>query len=763
MGGSSKFLMLLSTPAPILHRRPTSSALRLARAALSSNRSFATLPRRRHLGFRFRASADQVHTLRDDHRENSLGVSSNASRASYHPWPEWSKLVESLRDRPSEPRLNGEDSFSAPEGVPDEFVQSANACLLFARARPDLLRSLSKNDIGVVVERGSPFLFNNSLDSMRRMRSFLDNNDSDVLESERAQTVDLMRYLLSYACNSLVASYQDSNNRELVETSVRNLLNELVNANGTINKTNFAEPILRQSVGSQPLGQNIEMKKGDWICLKCSFMNFGRNMKCLECSEERPKRQLTGVEWECPQCDFYNYGRNIVCLRCDCKRPGDIPLANATARTHFGPSQRPSILNGNNSDRSEIKQSLVASDEKAERWFSKASQIDGTADLSSTTADEDFPEIMPLRKGVNRFVVSNRKTPLERRLDSTQLRNSGNDGSPEGIDYQAGDSGGSVSDRTRESSISERLDRILGRSQTSADKESSSSNKEDSVAMGAGDSVLSEKPESPIKNKNIGESESWSKKVAELDNERESRDLTSTTGDDDFPDIMPIRKGENRFVVSKKKDRSLTSPQYKKRMAMEQANNNSNYVPFVPFPPGYFAKKDKPLENSMQNKTTPKTPPVSASAGDLNNQFYSENNLNEKKVDSSYRVAENTTQQLSNNNRESTSNSTDGVWKGGFTGKSLEGSAVKEPDPLDMSEEAKAERWFRRVAQIKDISELSQIPDEDFPEIMPMRKGVNRFVVSKRKTPLERRLTSPQYRRNLPVVNSDLDKDIPRD
>ncbi|KAL0383304.1 UNVERIFIED_CONTAM: Zinc finger protein VAR3, chloroplastic [Sesamum calycinum] len=89
-----------------------------------------------------------------------------------------------------------------------------------------------------------------------------------------------------------------------------------------------------------------------------------------------------------------------------------------------------------------------------------------------------------------------------------------------------------------------------------------------------------------------------------------------------------------------------------------------------------------------------------------------------------------------------------------WTGKSLEGSAVKEPDPLDMSEEAKAERWFKRVAQIKDISELSQIPDEDFPSIMPMRKGVNRFVVSKRKTPLERRLTSQQYRRNLPIVSS---------
>ena len=75
---------------------------------------------------------------------------------------------------------------------------------------------------------------------------------------------------------------------------------------------------------------------------------------------------------------------------------------------------------------------------------------------------------------------------------------------------------------------------------------------------------------------------------------------------------------------------------------------------------------------------------------------------------------------------------------------------------LDMSEEAKAERWFKRVAEIKNISELSQIPDEDFPSIMPMRKGVNRFVVSKRKTPLERRLASQRQQRDPPLItNSD--------
>ena len=38
------------------------------------------------------------------------------------------------------------------------------------------------------------------------------------------------------------------------------------------------------------LGQNIEMKRGNWLCPRCSFLNFARNMKCLGCEEVRPKR-----------------------------------------------------------------------------------------------------------------------------------------------------------------------------------------------------------------------------------------------------------------------------------------------------------------------------------------------------------------------------------------------------------------------------------------------------------------------------------------
>ncbi|KAG1338220.1 zinc finger protein VAR3, chloroplastic [Cocos nucifera] len=727
-----------------------------------------------------------------------------------------------------------------------------------------MVRLLPKKDLKVIVENGSPFLFRNGANSTRRLRSFLSGDGANVLEPAMPQMVDVMRYLLSYACNHPVTIDENYlKDRELIEASVRNLLVELVNVSLAGQEPSSTESPrqapLRHEQFSRPLGQNIEMKRGDWICPTCSFMNFARNMRCLECNGARPRRVLTGGEWECPQCDFFNYGRNMSCLRCDCKRPGGTSVSTADPGAGLGYGRNSNveqILNRSSTDKSEIERKLAANDEKAERWFSKVSQLDDSSDLSGAIADEDFPEIMPMRKGVNRFVVSTRKTPLERRLANAQHRgNLGNSGSLEGNESQPGGVSGMGSDKTSDSSISKTLDRILGRSTSRgtnhqsdagdvntgagsrfnsselrqnmanqrrdpgyvpfvplpADMFSKSQNSnndvqqfpdmEDSTSTEARlNESVTKRSGSPADSKNDNESfdasERWSKRVAELNN---VTDLSSAVSDDDFPEIMPMRKGENRFVISKKKDRSLTSPQYKRRIALEQANN-SKFVPFVPFPPDYFAKKDKQPEASQTVESTSEgaAPPENVqiapekseeaktkvsnfgSAGDTsqwpdsqpNNESHGTDltgkTYNESKADAGYGGATATSAQLPNNswnnskevrNSEYTQKSAfDGrsstvssvqkseyspnsreSWKQGFSGKSLEGSAVKEPDPLDMSEEAKAERWFRRVAQIKDISELSNIPDEDFPEIMPMRKGVNRFVVSKRKTPLERR------------------------
>lgn len=546
-----------------------------------------------------------------------------------------------------------------------------------------------------------------------------------------------------------------------------------------------------------------------------------------------------------------------MCLRCDCKRPGPPSLSNININSSLGND------NGSRATKVDTDSKLAANEEKAQRWFSKISQMDNTSDSGTSITDEDFPEIMPLRKGVNRFVVSTRKTPLERRLANAQYRiNLGNDGVAENNSSER------AANNSLDKTISQSLDDILGRASTNSQssnvgneqgtgtnytslsspgslqyeslkgsnssyvpfvplppdmfakipKNSNVSNVENDVVTDNVDSVPSGSNEwtgsasqsneskevrdipSPPLNQteklNEGKeeaekSERWFKRVAELHN---VTDLTSAISDEDFPEIMPMRKGENRFVVSKKKDRSLTSPAYKRRAAMEQTGS-SDFVPFVPFPADYFAKKDKTSSDDSNSKVTDaQSNGVRIGVDDKNKNQQSDNqetktgrfnselgtgNLSRNNEAAEYKVSnirnsdtnffssqpqENVSssdyvEKQANNNTSvagnpSTASEMQNI-REKWSGKSLEGSAVTEPDPLDMSEEAKAQRWFRRVAQIKDISELSQIPDEDFPSIMPMRRGVNRFVVSKRKTPLERRLTSPQYRRNLPIVSSD--------
>lgn len=737
-------------------------------------------------------------------------------------------------------------------------------------------------DVAVVVEHGTPFLFRDAEDSVRKMKSFVSN--ASVLDTDRASMVDLMKFMLSYACNPLDSSERDNlYNRDLVESSVRNLFGELFKLIYSVPGPNSSDSVQNQMLGrfgqTMPTGQKIEMKRGDWICPRCNFMNFARNVKCLECEEARPKRQLAGGEWECPQCDFYNYGRNVTCLRCDCKRPGQISLGATNTMSHMG------YGNGESTNTSDVDSRLAANEEKAQRWFSKVSQLDSSAGINSVIADEDFPEIMPLRKGVNRFVVSTRKTSLERRLTNAQYRrNLGNNGTPGVEDFKAGESikshdtlddilgrSAGLTQSDNKNIVAERntsidgppsfssniphFENVKGSDSSTADmlaqkSENAIAEESKKVVFDTDVGYASSSDSSQLSNNSASQnvikdqekeeaekSERWFRKLAEL---HDVTDLTSAISDEDFPEIMPMRKGENRFVVSKKKDRSLTSPVYKRRLAMEQASN-TNFVPFVPFPPDYFAKKDKEQPDGSTNKSNVESSSISevaekplkmsddtragpgfpstdyaqgmtntetlsgvpgnpremlhnaklglerrGSAEEIGNQDVnmkswsakpSEQSSSNNNVVSIYGATSSGNSNSSqsfiqedsgskysrNGNKDHVPNSTGSSTpasgnqsvRAQWTGKSLEGSAVKEPDPLDMSEEAKAERWFRRVAQIKDISELSQIPDEDFPSIMPMRKGVNRFVVSKRKTPLERRLTSQQYRRNLPVVSSE--------
>ncbi|KAL3347894.1 hypothetical protein AABB24_021500 [Solanum stoloniferum] len=823
---ASRFISLLATPFPtFLNHLRHPSLLHLRRLACGSRRF--TVYSHPHIS-PLSPSQQQFHAQPIN---NNSPLDSSASSFTSHPWPEWRSLITLLTGNDQLPPAV-EDSFVAYEELSQDFLRAASLCLDFARERQNFIGLLSRRDIEAVVSNGTPFLFKGALETARRMRAFLGIDGSTVLDHVNAKTVDLMKYILSYASNPTVSSEKISlYSRELIESSCRNLLRELVEVSCGAPAVNLPPAEQYDFSGRygqtpRPIRQNIVMKRGDWICQKCNFMNFARNNKCLECEEPRPRRQLTGGEWECPQCYFFNYGRNVVCLRCDFGRP-----AGASPRTTHSSAE--DGYNGNSAYPNGIDLKLAENEEKAQRWFSKISQMNNASDMDSAAADEDFSETMPPRKGKNKFVVSTRKTPLERRLANTQYeRNFGYNGIPEGNTLT--DGAHSILD----TSMKQNIDQISGTSHKgiAADKNSESaihhsgrgsnyvpfvplpkdmfqknnptsvmdekvkeevgvshtpevSHQTCSASLGndfgkSMEKLQSNDPLSEDKEREQAEkSESWFKKIAEL---HDVKDLPSSISDDDFPEIMPMRKGENRFVVSKKKDRSLTSPMYKRQVAMEQANNSS-FVPFVPFPPGYFAKTDTQQEDitdssslsrvgtsSTFSNSDHKGPPMNP----LSKTYCAKENVEKTHQQSDACVANSVETSLAldacstdskdrrNSMKEDVSPfETLGVGstklpsnqnvRNGWTGKSLEGSAVKETDPLDMSEEAKAERWFQRVAQIKDISELTQIPDEDFPSIMPMRKGVNRFVVSKRKTPLERRLKSTQYRRNLPVVTSD--------
>ncbi|XP_014504810.1 zinc finger protein VAR3, chloroplastic-like [Vigna radiata var. radiata] len=804
-----RFLFFLSTPLPLLRRHRhyhrnlfllSSHSLRLSASPSSFSLSSSPLP------LKLRAS--------------------QFSSAYSSPSPEYSSFVSHISSAGYLSSLPDEAFTAAAQHLSYSFLRDATACLAFARDRPNLLRLLSTRHIAAVVEHGSPFLFRDADDSVRKMKSFLSNGDANVLDTDRANTVDLMKFLLSYASDPYVPSEGNNlNERNLLESSVRNLFDELFKLSYSAPGSNSFDSVQSQMAGrfgyTKPPAQKIEMKRGDWICSRCNFMNFARNIKCLECDEARPKRQLAGGEWECPQCDFYNYGRNMSCLRCDCKRPGQISLGAINTMSNR------EYENENNFNTSDIDSRLAANEEKAQRWFSKVSQLDSSADINSVIADEDFPEIMPLRKGVNRFVVSPRKTPLERRLANTQYKrnlsgtedfNAGEPTKPhDSLDDMLGHSAGllqygnnnivseqnaggdrqpsfaSYSNTSHFKNVQGSYTSTFSPSPLSADEhgpksENLLSDESKNVVLdpdigyaSLGDSSQLSKNSTNItedKNKEQAEkSEKWLRKIAELN---DFPDVTSAIINEDFPEIMPMRKGENRFVVSKKKDRSLTTPAHKRQVAMEQASK-TKFVPFVPFPPDYFAKKDKPQADGTDsmdrsNDGTSSISEVAEKASEISDDTKAQPEQSPKSSEQSSDnndIGSMSWSGASGNSRQSFNQdyvpnltgssspvtaSDNQSGKAEWTGKSLEGFAVKEPDPLDMSEEAKAERWFRRVAQIKDISELSQIPDEDFPSIMPMRKGVNRFVVSKRKTPLERRLTSQQYRRNLPTVSSDPSK-----
>ncbi|KAK6148148.1 hypothetical protein DH2020_019060 [Rehmannia glutinosa] len=217
----------------------------------------------------------------------------------------------------------------------------------------DAAKSLSTQDIQTVVEKGCPNLFRKSVNSAKRLRAYLELVEGDVcsscnlrgscdrayvmlIDSEAAaRTVDVVRILLLYALDPLVISGEGKPpGRELVESSARKLLSQLVELGETHPDPDLPKPAKVTSQGKKQSlnsavnrsSKNVEMKQGDWVCSKCNFMNFAKNRRCRSCGHDTPKsrgvdEEMKTGDWICPGCNFMNFAKNIRCLKCKVEGP----------------------------------------------------------------------------------------------------------------------------------------------------------------------------------------------------------------------------------------------------------------------------------------------------------------------------------------------------------------------------------------------------------------------------------------------------------
>ncbi|KAJ8529506.1 hypothetical protein K7X08_036341 [Anisodus acutangulus] len=297
-----------------------------------------------------------------------------------HPWPEWIELVERLvqqnyfdHKRKDEDKMIEDLGFNVADVAEDEgfdFTRDwktvQTALLNFGKDRFDILRSLSRQDLQILVGYGCPSTDKKVVFSSKLLRKHVHLDEGDVCSScnlrstceraylltnkeDEARSMDVMRVLLTYGFDAINGSVANESlmKKKSVKTVVRKLLHEVVKLSAVPIDPNLPPPVFKKpppKVKQPPppprkrVGRDdIEMKKGDWLCPKCDFMNFAKNTICLQCDANRPKRQLLPGEWECPQCNFLNYRRNVVCFHCECKRPADDYMVSQQQERQQGP------------------------------------------------------------------------------------------------------------------------------------------------------------------------------------------------------------------------------------------------------------------------------------------------------------------------------------------------------------------------------------------------------------------------------------------
>ncbi|MQL99169.1 hypothetical protein Taro_031889 [Colocasia esculenta] len=337
-----------------------------------------------------------------------------------HPWPEWVGLMEKV--------LRGGylDRYGVRRGsatASKDANRVRTACLKFARDRVDLIRCLSRKDIQIVVESGCPSLDRKVVNSGKRLRAHVGIEEGKVCSScnlrgnceraylnaqkdERGRTVDIMRILLTYGLNLAVGSVENKTCRtKTVEESARRLLYEM--ADFSIKQSDSDDmtadsgklSIRKGKYEGKQLPSQIDtlMKQGDWMCPKCNFLNFAKNMKCLRCdglSQEKLKKfkeeyehlPLKKGDWICNRCNYINFRRNAFCLKCDWKRPKALSEGGSSAayqherEAYLKPSRISFVRSEDDSRQYPVH--LESAEEDSDFWSTSGDEHDNRSGIS---------------------------------------------------------------------------------------------------------------------------------------------------------------------------------------------------------------------------------------------------------------------------------------------------------------------------------------------------------------------------------------------
>lgn len=174
MGGASKLLSSLLLTSSPLRLRPSAGAFALFLSPPAS---------RRHLLLSSPAPHRTLSTASASAAAGGASSDSYSSGSCHSPFPEWSRLVDRLSAAgygARAPSPADELDLDPECGLSSDAEAAVSSFLAFARDRPDLLRSLPRKDVEVLVANAAPALFKDGEASELRLRQYLAGEGSDV-------------------------------------------------------------------------------------------------------------------------------------------------------------------------------------------------------------------------------------------------------------------------------------------------------------------------------------------------------------------------------------------------------------------------------------------------------------------------------------------------------------------------------------------------------------------------------------------------------